>query len=324
MFMSLIFRGAMQRLKNLLIASLLAMATSAAASDNAVAPVKVFSAGSLTGALTAVIKLYKEKTGVEVQAEFGPAGLMRERIENGERPDLFASANMEHPEALAEKGLATVPVVMARNRICAKALPAFGLTTANLFDRMLDPKTVGIGTSTPKVDPGGDYAWMVFARAEQARPGAQKILESKARQLAGGKHNPPVPAGRDASLYFFEEHQIDISLGYCSSRQTTPDLRLTTVELPPELRVNADYGLSVLGHSEAALRFALFVLSPQAQQLIGQYGFTPVTEKISSPTAATTSSSRGDLQCAPQRSGPSASNAMRARTNARQLCRSPA
>jgi molybdate transport system substrate-binding protein len=241
-------------------------------------PVKVLAAGSLTGALTAVIRLYKEKTGVEVQAEFGPAGLLRERIEGGERPDIFASANMAHPQALADKGLATVPVVMARNRICARALPSFGLTTANLFDRMLDPKTVGIGTSTPKADPGGDYAWMVFARAEQARPGAGKVIESKARQLVGGTHNPPVPAGKDAMTWFFDQHRIDISLGYCSSRQTTPDPVFTPVELPPELAVKADYGMSVLGHREAALRFALFVMSPEAQRLIGLYGFTPVAQ----------------------------------------------
>jgi molybdenum ABC transporter molybdate-binding protein len=240
------------------------------------APVKVFAAGSLTGALTAVMKLYKEKTGVDVQAEFGPAGLLRERIEGGDRPDVFASANMAHPQVLADKGIATAPVVMARNRLCARALPGFGLTTANLFDRMLDPKTVGIGTSTPKADPGGDYAWMIFARAEQARPGAGKILEAKARQLVGGKHNPPVPPGKDAMGYFFEKHAIDLSLGYCSSRQTTPDPNFTTVALPPELAVTADYGLSVLGHREAALRFALFVLSPEAQHLISLYGFEPI------------------------------------------------
>jgi molybdenum ABC transporter molybdate-binding protein len=250
----------------------------ASAADTSQVPVRVFAAGSLTGAMTAVIELYQEKTGVQVQAEFGPAGLLRERIEGGDRPDIFASANMAHPQALADKGLATIPMVMARNRICGRALPSFGLTTANLFDRMLDPKTVGIGTSTPKADPGGDYAWMVFARAGQARPGAGKILEAKARQLVGGKHNPPVPSGQDAMTYFFEQHKIDMSLGYCSSRKTTPDPSFTTVELPPELTVNADYGLSVLGHREAALRLALFVMSPEAQHLIGLYGFTPVAQ----------------------------------------------
>jgi hypothetical protein len=54
--------------------------------------------------------------------------------------------------------------------------------------------------------------------------------------------------------YFFERHKIDISRGYCSSRRTTPDPNFTTVELPPDPAVNADYGLSVLGQREAALR----------------------------------------------------------------------
>jgi molybdate transport system substrate-binding protein len=245
-------------------------------------PVEVFAAGSLTGAMNAVIHLYEEKTGVHVQAEFGPAGLLRERIENGEHPDIFASANMAHPQKLADRGLATQPVVMARNRLCAKALPEFGLTTQNVLQRLLDPK-VGLGTSTPKADPGGDYAWELFARAQKVRPGAQAILENKAQQLVGGKSNPPVPAGKDAMMYYFEQHKIQILLGYCSSRQTTPDPEFASVELPPELAVHADYGMSVLaggaGGREAALRFALFVMSPEAQRVIGMYGFTPVAER---------------------------------------------
>jgi len=264
----------------------LGLSASEAAGADTAQPVKVFAAGSLTGAMTAVIHLYEEKTGEHVQAEFGPAGLLRERIENGEHPDIFASANMAHPQTLADKGLATAPVVMARNRLCAKALPEFGLTTQNLLQRLLDPK-VGLGTSTPKADPGGDYAWELFARAEKVRPGAQAILEHKAQQLVGGKHNPLVPAGKDAMGFAFEQHKIDISLGYCSSRQTTPDPKFASVELPPQLAVNADYGMSVLtaggGSREAALRFALFVMSAEAQHVIGLYGFTPVAERHADP-----------------------------------------
>jgi molybdate transport system substrate-binding protein len=243
--------------------------------------IKVFAAGSLTGAMTAVMRLYEEKTGEHVEAAFGPAGLLRERIEKGERPDVFASANMAHPRMLAEKGMATAPVVMARNRLCARALPGFGLTTQNLLQRLLDPR-VGLGASTPKADPGGDYAWEMFARAEKAQPGARAILERKAQQLVGGPNSPAVPPGKDALGYYLEQHKIDISLGYCSSRNTTPDPKFPSVELPPNLAVNADYGMSVLttgaGSHEAALRFALFVMSPEAQRLIGLYGFTPVAQ----------------------------------------------
>jgi len=257
--------------------------SSAIAAD---APVKVLAAGSLTGAMTAVMRLYKEKTGQEVQAEFGPAGLLRERIEKGERPDIYASANMAHPQALAGKGLMTPPVVMARNRICATALPSFGLTSKNLLERLLDP-TVGLGTSTPKADPGGDYAWAVFARAEKVRPGAQAVLEKKAQQLVGGKDNPPVPAGKNAMEYFFEQGKVQISLGYCSSRETKPDPKFSKVDLPPELAVTADYGMSVLTGKprshEAALKFAMFVMSPEAQAVIARYGFTTVAEAHASP-----------------------------------------
>jgi len=53
--------------------------------------------------------------------------------------------------------------------------------------------------------------------------------------------------------------------------------------VPPELAVHADYGMPVLtggaGGREAALRFALFVMSPEAQRVIGMYGFTPVAER---------------------------------------------
>lgn len=261
-------------------------------------PVKVLAAGSLTGALGAVIQLYQQQTGQQVQAQFGPAGLLRERIEQGEAVDVFASANMAHPQALAQQGLATPPVVMLRNRLCAKALPAFGLTTDNLLEKLLDPAT-GLGTSTPKADPGGDYTWLMFARAEKIHPGAQAMLQAKAQQLVGGRDTPVVSAGQNVMDYYFAQHKVDISIGYCSSRQTTPDPRYTSVELPPALAVTADYGLSVVtaqnteksapvsdqqkarlsqSGQDAAYRFVLFVLSPQAQAVMARYGFTPVTD----------------------------------------------
>lgn len=268
-----------------LAATLLAAAgipstASAAAMPAEPVPLKVFAAGSLTGALSAVAKLYTAQTGQPVALQFGPAGLMRERIEQGEAADLFASANMAHPQTLAAEGIATPPIVMARNRFCAKALPGFGLTTANLLARLLDP-AVGLGTSTPKADPGGDYAWQLFAKAEQVHPGAQAILSAKAQQLVGGKTAVPTPTGQDAMEYAYAQKTVQISLGYCSGRQTTPDTRYVNVELPPALAITADYGLSVITRGDqphtAAYRFALFVMSPQAQAVLGQYRFVPVT-----------------------------------------------
>ena len=90
-------------------------------------------------------------------ADFGPSGILRERIEKGEHADLFASADVRHPLALMKTGLATRVVMFTRNRLCGIAMPKVGLTTANFIDRLLDP-SVKLGTSTPKADPAGDYA----------------------------------------------------------------------------------------------------------------------------------------------------------------------
>ena len=56
---------------------------------------KFYAAGSLSGAMSKVVDAFEEFDGsVSVARVFGPSGLLRERIENGEPAGVFASANM--------------------------------------------------------------------------------------------------------------------------------------------------------------------------------------------------------------------------------------
>jgi ABC-type molybdate transport system substrate-binding protein len=52
-----------------------------------------------------------------------------------------------------------------------------------------------------------------------------------------------------------------------------------SIALPPELRVGADYGLTVLAGArvEPALRWVLFVLSPDGQAILERFGFAAPT-----------------------------------------------
>ena len=84
--------------------------------------------------------------------------------EVGEAAEVFASANMEHPQALARANRAGPVVLFARNELCALVRPDLAATSETLLERLLDPR-VKLGTSTPRADPSGDYAFAVFARA---------------------------------------------------------------------------------------------------------------------------------------------------------------
>jgi ABC-type molybdate transport system substrate-binding protein len=84
-----------------------------------------------------------------------------------------------------------------------------------LLDRMLDP-AIKLGTSTPKSDPSGDYAWEVFRKADALRPGAFATLSAKALQLMGGPNSPPALPGRVLYGALVGDGKADIFLTYCT------------------------------------------------------------------------------------------------------------
>ncbi|MGH7061872.1 MAG: substrate-binding domain-containing protein, partial [Stellaceae bacterium] len=172
-------------LRALLVA---ALCTVAVIRPAAAETLHVLAAGSLREALGEIGRQYRAATGIEIVAGFGPSGLLRQRIEQGEYADLLASADMASPLALLRAGRATRVVMFTRNKLCGFAMPKTGLTTGNFVDRLLDP-AVRLGTSTPKADPGGDYTWAMFRRIDPLRPGSYAVLDKKAQQIVGGPTN---------------------------------------------------------------------------------------------------------------------------------------
>ena len=63
--------------------------------------IHVLAAGSLREVIGELGERYNKATGTIIIAGFGPSGALRERIEKGERADLFASADMGHPLSLS-------------------------------------------------------------------------------------------------------------------------------------------------------------------------------------------------------------------------------
>jgi ABC-type molybdate transport system substrate-binding protein len=148
-------------------------------------PLRVYAAGSLSAAFSEMVAKFPGEPGAVAPPVFGPSGVLRANIEGGAAADILASADMAQPEKLATERGGRPVVMFTRNRMCALARPALGLTAENMLKKLLDPKT-RLATSTPGADPGGDYAWAVFSRADLVHPGAKAILEAKAQKLVGG------------------------------------------------------------------------------------------------------------------------------------------
>lgn len=250
-----------------------AMASSAHAAD----PVLLHAAGSLRGALTDVAKAYKAQSGATVQAKYGPSGTLRDAISGGEKAEVFASANMTHPELLAKAGKSAPVAMFARNRLCALVKPGLAVMPQTLLDTMLR-EDVKVGTSTPKADPSGDYAFDVFAKADAVKAGSRAALEKKALQLTGGASSAQGPAGRSVYGWHVAEGRADIFLTYCTGAvvalRENPGQQM--IDLPDALSVGADYGLTVMnGASTRAQDFAKFILSAPGQAILHQHGFAP-------------------------------------------------
>jgi molybdate transport system substrate-binding protein len=238
-------------------------------------PVILYAAGSLRSALTEAAGAFEAASGQKVQPKFGPSGTLKDDIAGGARADVFASANMEHPQALAAARKSGPVVLFARNRLCALARPGLNVEPATVLDRMLDPNAK-LGTSTPRADPSGDYAWEVFRKADRLRPGAFAALEQKALQLAGAPNSPTAPPGRALYGVLVADGRADLFLTYCTNareaKAQNPGQQI--VALPDELAVGADYGLTVVTDaSPRAFQFAMFILSVDGQRVLAKHGF---------------------------------------------------
>ena len=235
-------------------------------------PIRVYAAGSLVAALKDVIAASGLPTDAVAAPTFGPAGLLRQRIENGEKADLYLSADLAGPRRLAEAEKARDVVPFARNRLCVLARADLGLTPDNLLDRLLQPD-LRLATSTPGADPGGDYAHAVFDRAEAAHPGAKATLEKKALKLLGSPNTMVPFAGRSPSATVFLGNNADALLYYCSGQGGTmkeaPGLAL--IPLPPKLSVPAVYGMALITYNPDAMRLALFLVSEKGQAILARH-----------------------------------------------------
>ena len=259
-----------------LLASGLVLSANVAAQP---AALQVFAAGSLRAALDEVAQAFAKAHGQPVAMNYGASGLLKDRILAGESPQVFASANTEHPQALVAAGRAASVLPFTRNALCVLAAPGFGLQGKTLAQRLLDAD-VRVGTSTPRADPSGDYAFTMFERLESTGTtgsGSADVLKRKALQLTGGPNSPKPADGRNVYGTLVASGQADVFVTYCTNasaaRREQPQLQV--LEVPAAVNVSALYGLAVLNPATpAAQAYARFLAGPAGQAVLAAHGFS--------------------------------------------------
>src|SRR5262245_43408676 len=258
------------------VGTMAAMMVVAGVGQAAAEPLVLYGAGSLRESMSQIARDFQAKTGTAVRTEFGPSGVMRERIEKGEHVDVFTSADMGHPIRLERQGQARAVAMFARNAVCAFSTSRVGLTSAGLLDTLLDPN-IRVGTAAAVSDPLGDYTLQMFKRAEAIKPGSAATLTSKAQVLIGGPNQPP--AGQDLVATALRDRTVDVFLAYCSGRSRLEGQvpALTMTALPDALRVGPEYGVALLTAARPqGVPLMLYILSPAGQATLAQHGFSPV------------------------------------------------
>jgi molybdate transport system substrate-binding protein len=233
----------------------------------------LYAAGSLRLAFDDIIALHAARTGTRFVPTFGPSGKLREEIEKGSTPGVFASAAPQHTEALVKAGKLRASIVFTHNALCLMSAPGVVLRREALTEMLLDP-ALRLGTSTPGADPAGDYTWELFRNIDRIQPGSYAKLDAKALKLTGKevvRDEKDLPYAR-----VFKEKRADVFVTYCTNA-------VATAKAVPGLgwaRFGADVnvaGAYTIGATEAggkaAEAFVSLVLSPEGQAILERYGF---------------------------------------------------
>jgi molybdate transport system substrate-binding protein len=199
----------------------------------------VSAAASLKDAFTQYAQKFPDAT---VRASFAGSDELAAQIQQGVKPDVFASANTKLPDQLFHKGLVEKPVVFAGNRLVI-AVPAGGGKVGSIADLEKPGVTVAMGSASVPV---GAYTRRVISGLPEAE---------STKVLANVRSNEPDVAGVVGKL---TQGAVDAGFVYITDVDAT-DGKLKAIELPDNLQPQVAYGVAVVKGSKHRKQARAFI-----------------------------------------------------------------
>lgn len=232
----------------------------------------IFAAASLTDAFTQIGDDLR-RTNLELTITFNFAGsqALATQLTEGAPADVFASANATQMHAVAAAGLiADEPAVFVRNRL-ALVVPAdnpAGIETP--ADLAGDDLRLVLANADV---PAGRYAReAICAMGADAATYGEGFVEALAANIASEEEDVR------AVLTKVQLGEADAGIVYVSDVTEDIGADVQIIEIPDDVNILAAYPIaSVAGGNEAlAAAFIAYVLGPEGQATLAEFGFMPV------------------------------------------------
>ena len=225
--------------------------------------ITISAAISLKDAFEEIGRVFREKNlGAELTFNFGGSGGLARQIEAGAPVDVFASAAQKDMDDISKKGLLAPDSRkdFARNTVVL-IRPVQSTIGLNSAKDLLKSEVKRIAVGNPKTVPAGRYAEEALRHFS--------VWEALKDKLVFAENVRQV-------LDYVARNEVDAGLVY----RTDAAVRGTDVKIVEKLSADSHqpviYPIGVIkGTKEAPLARAFidFVISPEGQRILGQYGF---------------------------------------------------
>lgn len=223
----------------------------------------VAAAANLAEAFEKLRQTFTKQTGIRVVLSFGGTADLAKQIENGAPFDVFASADTEHVDTLERAGLLTsgTRAIYARGTLVIW-LPNGSPIQFESVEDLTRKEVDRVAIAKPDIAPYG-----------------QAAVETLRALRIWDQVEPKVVYGMNVSQVKQFVSSGNAEAGFLPRALVKPG-EGKYIEIGEELHRPIDQALGVIkaSHSqEAARRFVDYVLSPEGQLILREYGYKPPT-----------------------------------------------
>ena len=216
---------------------------------------EVYAASSLATPFEYAGLAFEKNTGVKVQFNLGASSDLARFVQEGAPADVFASADVANMDKVESEDLLASPsVVFATNNLEIIVEKGNPLNISSLED-LSNPDLIFV-TTNPDV-PIGKYT------AEVLRKAGVSITPDSFESNVKGIMLKVASGEADAGIVYHSE-------------VIASDGQVQGVKIPTEFNIVAEFPIGIIKNSankQEAQRFIDYLLSPEGQSLLTQYGF---------------------------------------------------